>query len=745
MFVENQTKEKLDHPLTICCEILSKDFYNRQPSETQFLVQNLQCLPIFSTTLKLTENDKKLLFQSLKCFSYETFQQDNFIRHAGQDVDGLYIILQGCVRSYRIKTKAEREQKLLDEKLKPDDIKIIKKQRRKISLKSLARNLSRSSTSKNRSPSHGQFDLKKNEAPILFQNRMTDNQRELSIFSKNNVYIAKYFREMYFNYKAIHSFHPGEVIIDHRIQMNEHMGPLVAWENTHIVHLSYENFSHIFSHYPELRNDRRDYLIAFVPGLDKPSLYNLLIMLEPKNYKQNDKIFSISDDTYGLYFIKAGEVLIKWQKSNFRQLTTNNNNKPIYSSKTSTSFAMKAANNNIEDYTLMNKELNIVKLKYGEFFGEEELLELDYRSFDAIAITKTVEIYFVALKSYPELKQLLTYLFKDKLLEKLKYRNAEILHYAQEKANHFKLRRTTECLEIPKQKLLSTSDHNFISPESNIELCYRYMKNKRFNSPDNLHEQNKDNSPNNNKHFLFQGPQPLFHDRSRPQTSVSIPLKTFNLMRQQFNSTSRLVKESIPTEASISNYQFSRESQILYSRESLRSIPPKKSQSNQELKFKPIEFDSKAPVLTRSLHAPHKNMEILKDHLKRMATTKSEIIINSLCELTKCSQTPKLRLKHNRMKSENIKNALINYQFSPKIDSFGFKTNKNSEDFLSTQLSNFNLLNFNEEISIMSPKNLKFNSHSPRYNNTNIFHPTRVLINQDSKAIKNQRQKKILI
>ena len=138
-------------------------------------------------------------------------------------------------------------------------------------------------------------------------------------------------------------------------------------------------------------------------------------------------------------------------------------------------------------------------------------------------------------------------------------------------------------------------------------------------------------------------------------------------------------------------------------------------------------------------------MEILKDHLKRMATTKSDIIINSLCGLTNCSQTPKLRLQHNRMKSENIKNDLVNYQFSPKIDSFGIRTNKSSEDFLSKQLNNFNLLNLNEETSIMSPENLKFNSHSPRYNNTNIFHPTRVLISQDSKANKNQRRKKILI
>jgi len=228
----------------------------------------------------------------------------------------------------------------------------------------------------------------------------------------------------------------------------------VSSEKVHLLTLHREDYNNIMAELERRANDKVEVFWSIFPLVDKKSVREFSQQFSQKSYHVDELIYSQDDPSQDIYLLLSGEVKL-YRESEL----------PTSQEEMSPSRRMAS----LPTHNTRGGDIPMATVIKNQFFGEELLLEKDYRQTTAIAKSPNTVTYYLDACVYERIKEQFAGFFevlKGHAQEKFTWRQQMV----SEKAEH-----TTVPPKVQRHRSLK----NVISPKGSIVIADRTSPQKR--------------------------------------------------------------------------------------------------------------------------------------------------------------------------------------------------------------------------------------------------------------------------
>jgi len=294
------------------------------------------------------------------------------------------------------------------------------------------------------------------ETPLVGSQVSNDEEELIRSVCENNPEIKKtYFMGDVLRASKIKSYQTGEYFGESFCRPNfpkSNSMFAVSSEKVHLLTLHREDYINIMTELERRTNDKLEVFWSIFPLLDKKAVREFSLQFSQKSYQVDEVIYSQDDPSRKIYLLLSGEVKL------YRESEQPNSQEEMSPSRRMAS---------LPSHNPRGGDIPMATVIKNQFFGEELLLEKDYRQSTAIAKSPNTVTYFLDACVYEKIKEQFVSFFevlKGHAQEKFTWRQQMV----SEKSEH-------GLLEVQRHRSLK----NVISPRGSIVVADRTSPQKR--------------------------------------------------------------------------------------------------------------------------------------------------------------------------------------------------------------------------------------------------------------------------
>jgi len=294
------------------------------------------------------------------------------------------------------------------------------------------------------------------ETPLVGSQVNNDEEELIRFVCENNPEIKKtYFMGDVLRASKIKSYQTGEYFGESFCRPNfpkSNSMFAVSSEKVHLLTLHREDYINIITELERRTNDKLEVFWSIFPLLDKKAVREFSQQFSQKSYHVDEVIYSKDNPSQEIYLLLSGEVKL------YRESEQPNSQEEMSPSRRMAS---------LPSHNPRGGDIPMATVIKNQFFGEELLLEKDYRQSTAIAKSPNTVTYFLDACVYEKIKEQFASFFevlKGHAQEKFTWRQQMV----SEKSEH-------GLLEVQRHRSLK----NIISPRGSIVVADRTSPQKR--------------------------------------------------------------------------------------------------------------------------------------------------------------------------------------------------------------------------------------------------------------------------